>query len=104
MVIPKTVNLTRVVDNLKSTEVKLDAEDMRKLKELDLHKRLLKVSHKQETNGTPQKKNTKKISTNQSNTLVSRARPFTRKEGSCLVLHNQHNCNHINCNSIENTV
>ncbi len=44
MVIPKTVNLTRVVDNFKSTEVKLDAEDMRKLRELDRNKRLLSVS------------------------------------------------------------
>lgn len=43
VVIPKTVNLVRVVENLKSTEVKLDPEDMRRLREGDRNKRLMSV-------------------------------------------------------------
>ena len=39
--IPKTVNPARVVENLKSTELKLDAEDMRRLRDLDRNHRLL---------------------------------------------------------------
>ena len=35
VVIPKTVNPARITENLKSTELKLDAEDMRRLRGLD---------------------------------------------------------------------
>ena len=35
MVIPKTVNPARLTENLKSTELKLDAEDMKQLRGLD---------------------------------------------------------------------
>ena len=41
MVIPKTVNPARITENLKSTELKLDAEDMKRLRELDRNHRLL---------------------------------------------------------------
>ena len=44
MVIPKTVNPTRIEENLKATEVKLDAEDMKRLRELDRNTRMLNVS------------------------------------------------------------
>ncbi len=40
----KTVNLTRIPENLKSTEIVLDAEDMRRLRELDRKQRLLSGS------------------------------------------------------------
>ena len=43
MVIPKTVNIARISDNKKSTEVKLDPEDMRQLREIDRNSRLLVV-------------------------------------------------------------
>ena len=43
IVIPKTVNLTRVVENFKSTELKLDAEDMTRLTDIDKDLRLFKV-------------------------------------------------------------
>lgn len=43
VVIPKTVNTDRVSENLKSTEVKLDAEDMKRLRETDKNARLLRV-------------------------------------------------------------
>ena len=33
-VIPKTVTPSRIVENMKATEVKLDAEDMKRLREL----------------------------------------------------------------------
>ena len=33
--IPKTVNPARITENLKSIELKLDAEDMRQLRDLD---------------------------------------------------------------------
>ena len=39
--IPKTVNPARITENLKSTELKLDAEDMRRLRELNRNHRLL---------------------------------------------------------------
>ena len=35
MVIPKTVTPSRITENLKATEVKLDAEDMKRLRELE---------------------------------------------------------------------
>ena len=35
VVLAKTVNLKRIHENLKATKVSLDAEDMRRLKELD---------------------------------------------------------------------
>ena len=44
VVIPKTVNPTRIEENLKATEVKLDAEDMKRLRELDRNTRMLNVS------------------------------------------------------------
>ena len=40
--IPKTVTLTRIHENMKATEVKLDAEDMRRLRELDRNIRYLR--------------------------------------------------------------
>ena len=40
MVIPKTVNPARITENLKSTELKLDAEDMRRLKDIDRNRML----------------------------------------------------------------
>ena len=40
-VIPKTVSPTRITENLKSTELKLDAEDMRLLRGLDRNYRWL---------------------------------------------------------------
>lgn len=42
VVLAKTVNLERVHENFKATEVSLDAEDMRRLKELDRNLRLLR--------------------------------------------------------------
>ncbi len=44
MVIPKTVTLTRITENQKCTEVKLDPEDMRRLRELDRNCRALTVN------------------------------------------------------------
>ena len=41
MVIPKTVTLARITENLKATELKLDAEDMRQLRELDRNYRMV---------------------------------------------------------------
>ena len=37
--IPKTVNPARITENLKSTKLKLDAEDMRQLRDLDRNHR-----------------------------------------------------------------
>ena len=42
MVIPKTVNPARVVENLKSTELKLDAADMKRLIKVDKNLRLFR--------------------------------------------------------------
>lgn len=42
VVLAKSVNLERVKQNFKATEVKLDAEDMRKLRELDRNLRFLR--------------------------------------------------------------
>ena len=42
MVLAKTVNLERVKDNLKSVDLTLDAEDMRKMRELDRNLRFLR--------------------------------------------------------------
>ena len=42
MVIPKTVNPARVVENLKSTELKLDAADMKRLLDVDKNHRLFR--------------------------------------------------------------
>ena len=39
--IPKTTNLARLPENLKSTEVTLDAEDMKQLRECDKNMRML---------------------------------------------------------------
>ena len=33
--IPKTVTPSRITENLKATEIKLDAEDMKRLRELE---------------------------------------------------------------------
>ena len=52
VVIPKTVNPVRVTENLKSTELKLDAEDMRRLRELDRSLRYVKVHTHNYTNCT----------------------------------------------------
>ena len=35
VVIPKTVTPSRITENLKGTEIKLDAEDMKRLRELE---------------------------------------------------------------------
>jgi diketogulonate reductase-like aldo/keto reductase len=35
VVIPKTVTPSRITENLKATEIKLDAEDMKRLRELE---------------------------------------------------------------------
>ena len=44
VVIPKTVTPSRITENLKATEVKLDAEDMKKLGELkSINRRFLNV-------------------------------------------------------------
>ena len=40
--IPKTVNPARVIENLKSTELKLDAEDMKRLTDVDKDHRLFR--------------------------------------------------------------
>lgn len=42
VVLAKSVNLERVKENLKATEVKLDPEDMRRLRELDINLRFLR--------------------------------------------------------------
>ena len=42
--IPKTVNPARITENLKSTELKLDAEDMRQLRDLDRNYRMVKAT------------------------------------------------------------
>jgi diketogulonate reductase-like aldo/keto reductase len=43
-VIPKTVTPSRITENLKATEIKLDAEDMKRLKEVGSRNfRFLKV-------------------------------------------------------------
>ena len=39
--IPKSSNPVRITENLKSTELKLDAEDMRRLRDLDRNYRML---------------------------------------------------------------
>ena len=45
MVIPKTVTPSRITENYKATEVKLDAEDMKRLRELESKNfRLISVS------------------------------------------------------------
>lgn len=41
VVIPKSTNPVRIVENLRSTELTLDAEDMRRLKELDRNYRTI---------------------------------------------------------------
>ena len=44
VVIPKTVTPSRITENLKATEIKLDAEDMKKLREVGSRNfRFLKV-------------------------------------------------------------
>ena len=43
VVIPKTVNLTRIIENYKATSLALDKEDMDKLAGIDKNFRLLKV-------------------------------------------------------------
>ena len=35
MAIPKTVTPSRITENIKATEIKLDAEDMKRLRELE---------------------------------------------------------------------
>ena len=42
MVTPKSVNLERLKENLASTRVRLDDEDMKKLQSLDRNRRMLK--------------------------------------------------------------
>ena len=44
VVIPKTANPARITENLKSTELKLDQEDMRRLRGVDRNLRLNSVS------------------------------------------------------------
>ena len=39
--IPKSSNPARIIENFKSTEVKLDAEDMRRLRKLDRNYRMV---------------------------------------------------------------
>ena len=44
VVIPKTVTASRITENIKATEIKLDAEDMKRLRELESKSfRFLKV-------------------------------------------------------------
>ncbi len=43
VLIPKSVTSTRITENLESTEVKLDPEDMRRIREIDINNRLLTV-------------------------------------------------------------
>ena len=43
-VIPKSVTPSRIIENLEATEIKLDAEDMRSLRELDRNVRYVSVS------------------------------------------------------------
>ena len=40
MALPKTVSPARIAENLKSTELKLDAEDMKRLKHIDRNRML----------------------------------------------------------------
>ena len=40
--IPKSTNPKRIAENLKSTEIKLDADDMQRLRGVDKNLRLLK--------------------------------------------------------------
>ena len=49
VVIPKTVTPSRLVENIKATEIKLDAEDMKRLRQLESKNnfRLVTVSLKQ---------------------------------------------------------
>ena len=49
VVIPKTVTPSRLVENIKATEIKLDAEDMKRLRQLESKNnfRLISVSLKQ---------------------------------------------------------
>ena len=42
MVTPKSVNLQRLKENLASTRIRLDDEDMKKLQSLDRNRRMLK--------------------------------------------------------------
>lgn len=42
VVTPKSVNLERLKENLASTRVRLDDEDMKKLQSLDRNRRMLK--------------------------------------------------------------
>ena len=42
--IPKSVNPERIMENLKATEVKLDAEDLQRLKALDKNIRFFKFA------------------------------------------------------------
>ena len=44
VVIPKTVNPARITENLKSTELKLDQEDMRRLRGIDKNLRTVSVT------------------------------------------------------------
>ena len=44
VVIPKSVNPDRIRENLKATEVKLDTEDLQKLKALDKNFRFFKMA------------------------------------------------------------
>ena len=43
VVIPKSVTSTRIAENFESTKVKLDPEDMRRLRDIDRNIRLLSV-------------------------------------------------------------
>ena len=52
MVIPKTVSPARITDNLKSTELKLDAEDMRQLRSLDRNYRWLTATTLMKSGGS----------------------------------------------------
>ena len=42
--IPKSSNPGRIAENLKATELKLDAEDMRRLRELDRNYRFIRAN------------------------------------------------------------
>lgn len=50
VVIPKTAKVARLVENLESIKVKLNAEDLRQLRELDRNKRFFRVSNNKQTN------------------------------------------------------
>ena len=41
--IPKSTNPKRIAENIKSTEIKLDADDMQRLRGVDKNYRLLKL-------------------------------------------------------------